>query len=385
MSQANEAIKNLTAQWITALKAALNLDDNFYLVQSNVPLGLTSEGLWRTLDAVPSATKVFNPDGHNQFSAEYGSIINNLKPQVPSTFNQILGDKLSDWDMARPELVMKHDGDLLAAFMEWANINLDSSKTTQAQTALQQSMNGDVPTAFRLWFGAGGPSSTKAYTVTRDEVDQKRQSASGNQVMFTSQQESSDVEKIFVEADFGITYDVFSLSASGSYDKLTEQFTSAGVEVSAKFDHVLTLNPGPLAMESSDAGLSDQKPWYHGSALDLAFKNNNNDVWNNTAPTWEDKFGDGGSLRRATSGLVIVDGIEITITSSASFSESEHQEIEAQAETGYWPFFQASGMGGWSHDVSRSDSGSITVTSTNKAGNPAILGAIVLPIEKFLG
>lgn len=47
-----------------------------------------------------------------------------------------------------------------------------------------------------------------------------------------------------------------------------------------------------------------------------------------------------------------------------------------------FPFFTVDLAGGWTNEVTFGDDGSVAVTSTCKAGNPQILGALVTPIDQ---
>jgi energy-coupling factor transporter ATP-binding protein EcfA2 len=91
-----------------------------------------------------------------------------------------------------------------------------------------------------------------------------------------------------------------------------------------------------------------------------------------------------GGLQRASAGQVIVDGVDISVKSTASFDSAEQKELKTNAEAGFWPFFEVSVSGGWENDVEFDDHGAITMTSKSPEGNPQILGAIVTPISESL-
>ena len=95
-------------------------------------------------------------------------------------------------------------------------------------------------------------------------------------------------------------------------------------------------------------------------------------------------FGPQGNLRRTTSALVVVDGVDIRIASNSRFSSVEQDQIKAQAKVGFFPFFAASASGGWSNDVEFDQFGEITMTSSSPVGNPQVIGAIVTPISATL-
>ena len=143
---------------------------------------------------------------------------------------------------------------------------------------------------------------------------------------------------------------------------------------------LVTFTAGPLAKPSTDPILSQYQPWYSSAAFNLAYQNNNT-VWNTNPPTWANTFGSNGDIQRTCSSLIVVDGITVNMTSNAGFSSSQQTQFQAAASVGYWPFFKASGSGGWSHDVNFDSNGNVTVKSTCPTGNPNILGVIVTPIS----
>ncbi|HEY7769860.1 hypothetical protein, partial [Longimicrobium sp.] len=110
-----------------------------------------------------------------------------------------------------------------------------------------------------------------------------------------------------------------------------------------------------------------------------------NTVWNNTPPTWATTFGPNGNLQRVTSGLVIVDGITITITSNAAYSSSDQQEFQEASSGGFWPFYDSSQQSGWTSNVTFDDQGTLSATISSPGGNPQILGAMVTPMAQALG
>ena len=195
---------------------------------------------------------------------------------------------------------------------------------------------------------------------------------------------SSDVSHTWASGEVGGAFDIFYGEGSASYDQLTTQFAAAGVQVHASFKSVLQFAAGPLGQPSSDPVLSGYTPWYYSPALNLAYHTSDNTVWQHGNPSWADTFGPTGDMQRVCSALIVVDGISVTVTSSAQFSSSDQQTFTYAASGGFWPFFEASSSGGWSSTATFSDSGEATVTITSPAGNPQILGCIVTPISSIV-
>ena len=383
-----EAMQNLTAQWYNAVVAGCGLDPStFQLFQGNAPVGNTSESLWNIFDVVPplAINNYYNPSQANVFSQDYGAVINNLKPQNSSAFQNIMGDYYSQWMSYLNSNPTMPQGGIIALFNNWSQMHMPPNQAQSAYTAWQQVAQGVVPVAVQMWLNAGGATGgVKAYNSTIAQLQSALLSAPPKSFQMNSSTESTDVSHTWASGEVAGGFDIFAGAASSSYDQLTSAMSEAGISISASFDHLLTFTAAPLAKTSTDPILSQYQPWYNSAALNLAYQNNNNVVWNNTPPTWQNTFGPSGNMLRTASALIIVDGINITMTSSVGFSSSQQTEFKAAAEAGIWPFFEASGHYGWTQDTSFDSNGNITVTSSSPTGNPNILGTIVTPIGAVL-
>jgi hypothetical protein len=380
------AMQNLTAQWYNTVTTGLGLDPStFQLFQGNAPIGSTSESLWNIFDVVPPAAvnNFYNPSQANVFSTDYGAVINNLKPQNASAFQNIMGDYYSQWvaylKSTPPPTIPS--GGIIALFNNWSQMNMPPGQAQQAYTAYQQIAQGVVPVAVQMWLNAGGSASgVKAYNNTITALQNALLSAPPKTVQMNSATASTDLSHTWAGGNIGGAFDFFSGEGSTSYDQLTTALSKAGIQVNASFDHVVTFTAAPLSKTSTDPILSQYQPWYSSAALNLAYQNNNNVVWNNTPPTWQDTFGPNGNMLRTASSLVIVDGINITMSSNVAFSSSQQTQFTAAAKAGFWPFFEASAQGGWNNATSFDANGNVTVTSSCPTGNPNILGVLVTPI-----
>jgi hypothetical protein len=379
-----QAMETLNAQWYNALTNGLHLDPStFQLMQGNSVIGSLSETLWSIFDAVPplSVNNYYNPSQFNSFSANYGSIITNLNQPGSNNFQNDMGDYYSDWFNFLSQQKSLPDGGLTQLFQSWSQMNMPAGQAMQCYTDLANIYQGSVFTAITMWLNAGGSGgSPKAYNITVEQVSTKIVQAPSGSVTMNSQTESSDVSHSWAKGEVGGWYDLFAGEAGGSYDELSMDLISAGLKITVQFTHVLTMTAAPLNQTSKDPILSKYKPWYSSATLNLAYQNKNNGVWKNNPPTWDSMFGLNGSLLRVCSALIIVDGVDITATSAASFNASQQKQFQAQAKVGFWPFFEASASGGWSNNFSFDDQGRLTYTASSPVGNPVILGAIVSPI-----
>jgi hypothetical protein len=391
-SQLQQAMDNLTAQWYNACVTDLQLDPNtFQLVQGFQPIGATSENLWNVADVTPpeSVTNFFNPTQVNVFSTNYGAVINNLIPQGASTFITLMGDYYAKWQSYlipyQNGTKSLPSGGLIQLFQGWAQLNMPPGQAQQAITNYQQVAQGTVPVAVQMWINAGGGAAgTKAYNTTISNLQTALQSAPSQTITMDSSTESSNIKNTWAEGSISGAYDFFSASASSQYSSLSSVLANSRIKVEATFARFLNFPVAPLSKASTDPILSQYQPWFSSAALNLAYQNNNNLVWQNNPPTWNNTFGPDGNIQRLIGSLFIADGINIKVTSSAQFSTADQQHLQVAAQVGFWPFFEASGSGGFSNEASFDDQGTVTVSTTSPQGNPAVFGATVSPISSIL-
>jgi|GEM_PF-753806 len=382
------AMQKLTAQWYNAVVGGLGLDPNtFQLVQGVEPLGATSEELWNIFDVVPplSVTNYYNSSQANVFSTDYGAVINNLIPQNSNSFQKDMGDYYSQWTAYLKTVTTIPAGGILQLFQTWSQLNMPPNKAQQCYTDYQQISQGTVPAAVSMWIVAGGSTGTqKAYNATIDQLQAALQATSSKSFTMDSATASSDLTHTWAKADTSGWFDFFSGGASGQYDSLSQQMASSDVVISVTFQRVVTFPAGPLSKVSTDPILSRYQPWYSSAALNLAYQNPDNTVWQPTHPNWNDTFGPTGNMLRTTSALIVVDGVTITTSANTKFSSSDQQQFQAAVSGGFFPFFEASASGGWTHKTTFDNNGAVTVTSTSALGNPIVLGASVTPIGGVL-
>jgi hypothetical protein len=92
---------------------------------------------------------------------------------------------------------------------------------------------------------------------------------------------------------------------------------------------------------------------------------------------WDSFFGPDGSLARRVSQLLLVSDYSLTVTSIASYSESQFQQIKTGAKFGIWPFFSASAEATHTKTMTHNEDGSLSVTYTLSPGLIAIWGATI--------
>ena len=382
MSAAQQAMDTLTAQWYNATTRGLELDPaTFQLIQANQSLGTSTNALWDIFDSVPPDTvsHYYNPAQSNRFSSNYRSIMASLNPVDISRFKSTLGTQYDAWTeylKSNPPTEWTSEG-YLNAFKPWAFQNLSPGKVAQATTAYKQI------TLQPLYIGVEmisnlDPTGAAVYSTTIDAVNGLVEHAPSKAYSMNSSTESSNTTNTWAKGSVGGAFDWFSGSASASYDKMTTQIATAGVEIAVKYAHIATITAGPLSHKYTEKGLENAIPWFYSSAYSLAYKHKQ--AWAGDAEvTWDDEFGVAGLMLREATSMIVVDGIDITITSKVGFSKDEQESYQAAAKVGVWPFFSAEGSGGSTDKTTFDDNGNMTITSTSPEKNPAVIGMIVTP------
>lgn len=404
MSAGSDAIALLTQQYYNAVVAGTGLaPGEFQLAQGSISLGTTSTKIWEIFDSLPPAAlnSFFNPSPPSQwnsFGSVYGAVINNLVPQDSGAMEQLLGDDYIDWvnyskdkgNRPSPIPMQPPPNDYLVdtskyrkmQFQDWCLDSGQSQQTIVAGIGLLSQV--DFISAACVKWQAASQKKIFAYSATAQGLKNAIDCGQAKTVDFNSKTQSSDTSSSWASGKVSGGYGFFRASTSASWDKFSQDIQQQGVQLQVKYDKVATLTGSPLTNPNTlDVDLSKYLPWYDFKVIQTAYAHNNNNVWQRTAPTWEDMFGTDGSLKNLTIALIVVDGITATITTTASVSQSDRESFRAAASAGYWPFFKAQGEGGWSTDVSFNDNGSISITSSSEAGNPNVLGVLVSPFEKI--
>lgn len=383
ISSLEQAMETLTAQWYNAVITGCGLDpETFQLVQGSQAIGTTSEKLWQFFDAVPPLTisNYFNPTAFNSFSQDYGGIITNLIPQGGDALQSAMQDYYSQW-LSYAKTKQDYS---VQAFKAWA-MAVNPSQAATWVGLYTTTFDGAIFQAQIAWdamLNASANAGVAAYNTSIADMTQQLISSRSRSVHMDSTTTSKNVTNTWAEGEVGGIFEDFFAGGEGSYSAMSEALANSQLTIDATFTNLATIKAGPLAQTSQDPILSQYTPWYNSSALNTAYKENNNRVWKHGAPTWDDSFGDNGNLLRLTGALVVVDGISITMTSSAAFSSAEQKKFEAAVSGGFFPFFEAEAAHGWSTQSHFDDQGRVTVTSSSPTGNPQVLGVIVTPIAQ---
>lgn len=371
-----QVMATLQSQWYNAVVAGLGLDPSrFQLAQPSAPLGDTSDQLWAYFNNIPplSLTSQFATSGGNRFHDDYVAVVSQLQSQGDGALQRDLGDQYGAWMKYVTSLSPLPTPELLpGTFRTWASVyapGVAQKGATDLAAALNDPIyQAQLAAADKTGFINGVPPFSATIADLRAAIPQ----GEARTIAFDSSTASSDVSHTWASAEASGLYEFFSGSAGGSYDQLSQKATGSTLKVQAAFHNVVTFAAFP-------------GPWYVSSALASAYNTQDNTLWRHGTPSPDSTFGPSGNMLRFGSSIVVVDGIDATITSTASYSESDQQTIKANASVGIWPFFSFGGEGGHSTDTSFDSNGSMTVTVSNPPGNPVVLGVNVEPVATFLG
>ncbi len=387
MSALSNAMKTLTEQYYNAIVTQLNLNDQqFQLAQGNVALPATTQNIWSTMDQVPPLSICGNwtPGSHNTFSSQYGGVLSRVHDASSDQFQAAMGDYYSAWMAYLKENPPSGDKTIIQIFSGWAYTNMPPDQANKLIGLFQAALNGPITQAQMAWAAAGGQTGVKAYTNTVESITNTISSAPSGSVTLDAATQSSDTTHSWAVGAVEGFYDIFFGTGEGSYDKVSSEVIASSLNFDIEFKHVSTIPVTPLSQGQVIAGPDTFKPWYIPNALTTAYSNNNGDTWQAGTPDWTTYFGPQGSLPRAVDALIVVDGITITLTSAKSIATSDHTEIKAAFEAGFFPFFGVAGEGGWTHEKTFDDEGRLAVSASCTVGHPQILGILQSPIDSYV-
>jgi hypothetical protein len=373
-----QAMQTLTEQWYNAVITGLGLSDQqFQLFQGPGSVASTSQIMWNLFNAVPPASlnNYYDPNQANNFASDYNLILTSLVACTDSSFQTCMGDYYMQWMTYFQKNVPTpfNAQTVTSLFTQWSMVYAPSCSNCASN--LTKAMINPVNTAISSFQAANG---SYAWNQTIDALNKALASGPAKSFTMNSLTQSNNTTHTWASGSTSIFFDLFSFGGGGGYDEVSNKATSAGLNISASYKHVTTLAAGPYAAaDPNNPILSQYVPWYVGAVLGLAYTTQDNTVWNNQAPiTWQKAFGQNGFLQRMATAIVVADGIDITITSTASYTTLQQTQITAAAQGGFWPFFSASGQGGHTNTVTFNDSGQFTCKTSSPLGNPQILGIL---------
>ncbi len=367
----NDQITKMNAGWYNVVVGALDLDPtNFQLAQGTLGLQTNdSSGLFLMSDAVPPSAAVhyFDSSGLSKRSSAYGALLNALMPEQASTLPQVLGDMYSNWITFKASFYKDNptsDKTQVEVFEIWANRTLDPSKAGQAITVYKQAANNKLNQALddlhakaaQQTFTAPDQTQFSLYRYTATNSGANNAIATGGgpvSIDYNSSTANSTLKQTTAQGSASGFWDIFSGGAGASFDKLNTTAAASEFSVTGTIGKFATLATAPIA-------------WFDSFEFERAFHGKGDaGIWNPVANLgdWNSFFSQpSGSLSRRVSQLILVSDYELTVTSHASYSSEDYQQITTQASFGIWPFFSAQASATNTSDYKHNENGTLSVT-----------------------
>jgi hypothetical protein len=371
ISQAHiiDPMVRLQDRWYNSLTTSLNLSRQMFQISTPAaPLDSTDPALWKHQNLLPPRLLTFdNSDCTGDlFFNEYAAILSQIRFPM-SSFQQDIGESAYQaWTSYLTTLTPPPaSSQLPGLFQKWAIINAQSVRSVGVSDLAQMVLVNSANQAIQPYLGPNArlPDFNGTYRDLKEVVGRSSSVA----FSFDSGGVSDDVGDTWAAAN----------RASGLWRgscfarRISSKFATSRITADVRFN-------GYLIWPSTPG------EWYNSSLLNTAFSSRITPPWiENANPTWNDFFGEHGSLRRFISSLVVADGITVTINSDASYSEHDQQAIVENASSGLWPLYApASGI---VKNMARFDASGATLVIAVEPGNPVILGNQVLAVGSYLG
>ncbi len=378
-SSVEQQIDAMNAGWRNEVAKQLSMDKNtFQLAQGNLGLQTSdSSGLFLMADAVPpqSVVAYFDASGKNKRSTAYNQLLHAMLPSSSSGLVAALGPMYASWIQYRN--ADTSDLSQEALFDKWADRHLDPNQKTAALTAFKAAKSDPLNIALdnyvdKNYYTTMMTPTQQSYSLPTYSCNIAVATSAINtggsaQIDYSTATASTASNGTTVSGSASGFYEIFSGGAGGSYTQLNATAASSGFSIKGSV--------GKYATVAADAA-----QWYDASMVNRAWSaKNDNTIWdpNSNAGDWDSFFSTTGSLARRVSQLLLVSDYDLTVTSQASYSDSEYQQITANASFGIWPFFEASTS--TTHTVSSTHNadGSLSVRYQLNKGLIAIWGATI--------
>ncbi len=365
-----DQITKMNAGWYNVVTGALSLDPTtFQLAQGTLGLQTSdSSGLFLISDAVPPSAAVhyYDSSGLSKRSSAYGGLLNALMPETASTLPQVLGDNYANWIIFKSNFFKDNPTSTktqLEVFEIWANRTLNPSQATAAITVYKQAANNKLNQALDALHAASAqqnfmapdntPYSLYRYSATNSGATNAIATGGGPvSIDYNSSTADSTLKHTTAQGSASGFWDIFSGGVGATFDKLDTTAAESEISVTGTIRKFATLATAPIA-------------WFDSFEYDRAYQGKGDaNIWNPLANVgdWDSFFQQpNGILSRRVSQLILVSDYDLTVTSHASYSTENYQQITTQASFGIWPFFSAKASATNTTDYTHNENGSLTV------------------------
>ena len=355
--------------------------DHFQILQPAPPLvkdGNPNSTLWGYFNNIPPAslTQNYIASAGNQFYSDYRGLLSALDPtRVVNVKEDIGAANFAAWQayvrsIASPPSMNQYP----TLFRSWAMLNAPEVATIGASdySAIILDPVASAQTVMTMSYtDETGMAKPYDWSLGYDNLVAQLNAAPSRSFNFASAQMNSNVQKTWTQGGNSGFFGLWGGSSSSS--SISQMFAASAVTVSASFDHVLTFVAAP-------------GNWYNSSAMGLAYHNQSGNPWHSgSSINWNNTFGSSGNMPRFMANLIVASGMQVSVTSTATYSSSQQTEICNNSHGGFWPFYSSGGGSSSTSSVSFSQSGAMTVQTSSLPGIPIVLGGNVLSIGDFVG
>lgn len=375
-----DQINNLNAGWRNEVASKLGMDPKtFQLAQGNLGLQTAdSSGLFLMADAVSplSTTAFFDPSGKNKRSSAYNQLLHAILPTSSTDLRTALRDQYANWVSYRNADTSDLSQEDL--FKKWANRRLDPGNLNAALTAFNKTLSDPinvaltnyVDPAYSMTFvnSAGTNFILHSYSCTIDVAQTAVNAGESASINYNSTTANTSSSGTTVSGSASGFYEIFSGAAGTSFAQLNQSSASSAFAIQGTINKYATISVDAMA-------------WCDNAMISRAYNAKNDyTIWdpNSNMGNWDSFFGaESGSLARRVSELLLVSDYSLTVTSAASYSESDVEQIKANATFGIWPFFSAQVDTTHTKSFTHNSDGSLSVTYSLANGLIEVWGASI--------
>ena len=356
--------------------------NSFQIIQPAPPIAsgaAANSTFWAYYNNLPplSLTQQFLASGGNQFYNNYRALMSAL---VPSRSVNVEGDigaaNYKKWQnyilsLATPPTMNQ----LPTLFRNWAMIyapNVANIGSSDYAAILLDPVATAQNELTLIYTDANGLPLPFNWSLNYGDMVTQLNSSPARQFSFDSSTMNSNVSTSWTKGSNSGFFGLWGGSTTTS--SISQQFASSHVTVNASFTNVLVYANTP--------GL-----WYYSSAMGLAYANKTGNPWSGgqSSINWDNTFGSNGNMQRFASNLIMATGMNITITSDATYSTLDQQTITSSGHAGFWPFYSGGSSSSSTNTATFDEQGHMTITTSSIPGVPIVLGVNVLPVSQFVG
>lgn len=367
------AMTTLQNRWYRSLVAQLGADPaTAQLIVPCPPLAQSDRQLWMYPNLLPPVSLTFHIKqcSGDLFVHEYAAVVSALHFPAVDLQHDIGEEVFSLWQTyLEQQTSQPTPAQLPALFQAWAVVNAPDVAQIGVADLLQLALHANSRQALQPYLGpqARPPDFGTSFL----QMQHLLQQTSGVRLSFASSSAPDDVEDTWAR---GCQTSLCGLwNGYSGTGRLSLHFATSQVQVTLRAHHFLVWPATP-------------GPWYISSLLNDASANPGTPPWPADAnPDWNEICGPHGSLANLIASLLLLDGLQIQVTSDAPYATLDQHLLRQKAASGLWPFFIPDQAGVASTTVTFDRSARMCTDTITRPGHPLVIGANVLSIARYLG